>query len=432
MMAASLLVVLWTLAGGRGGTLSSAAQWHLARRKALLEHHPEAAALTTPDGRTLPALLVVNAAQFASALAFAHAPPEQLVPLAFALGGTLSVWQFSCLHDVRHGSAALPFGLRRDRVLFWASMPSAFGYQLYLAQGHMSHHRGLGRHSLQEVFDSSAVEFEDGDTLFVAHRSLVPGDSPSGSLPATTSSRPTFIGRGVGGLGVSISRTFYALLWSERLGWVYNMFVYASSMAVERLALCFNDKVVAITGYNAFFPNKPDRFHASCAAYARVNSLLQAVLLLAAGPGALAWLLVAELAWQIPPHPAAASFLSNHPSIATDDGATCQPTASVYFGAVWDGLSANINYHTEHHDLPQVPLWRLPRLRALAPEFYEPPYLHGVDVSYTAALRRAFSERAFYACANDQQLVAAAPPVSDRTGAKVPTSASPMHGNAMP
>jgi len=48
--------------------------------------------------------------------------------------------------------------------------------------------------------------------MFVAHRQLLPGD--------VAEERPGFVGtRAVGGLGVSISRTVYAWLWSGREGW---------------------------------------------------------------------------------------------------------------------------------------------------------------------------------------------------------------------
>jgi hypothetical protein len=49
----------------------------------------------------------------------------------------------------------------------------------------------------------------------------------------------------------------------------------------------------------------------------------------------------------------------------------CQPTTSTYgwFATVATGC---LNYHVEHHDFPAIPWCRLPRVRATAPEFYEP------------------------------------------------------------
>jgi sphingolipid delta-4 desaturase len=47
-----------------------------------------------------------------------------------------------------------------------------------------------------------------------------------------------------------------------------------------------------------------------------------------------------------------------------------QPTASYYGPLNW--VSFDVGHHVEHHDVPAVPWNRLRRLRALAPELYEP------------------------------------------------------------
>ena len=49
----------------------------------------------------------------------------------------------------------------------------------------------------------------------------------------------------------------------------------------------------------------------------------------------------------------------------------CQPTSSIYWGGpAYDWLCCFSNYHTEHHDFPDVPAFRLRALRDAAPEFY--------------------------------------------------------------
>lgn len=196
-------------------------RWHLARRAAILEQHPEVGALLKPDGRTLPSLVACNAAQLACALGFARAPAPVLVPLAILVGGTLSLWQFALLHDVRHGTAALPAGLRPSTVLFLGSLPSVFGYFLYLQFGHLTHHKDFGRQPLRALFDSERSRFEDGDALFVAHRQLLAGDAAGNG---------TLRWRGadeVGGLGLSLSR-FYFGLWREARP-LFNAAVYTLS-----------------------------------------------------------------------------------------------------------------------------------------------------------------------------------------------------------
>eukprot|EP00966_Prymnesium_polylepis_P025665 591610-Prymnesium_polylepis.2 len=121
----------------------------------------------------------------------------------------------------------------------------------------------------------------------------------------------------VGGLGLSISRTMYSLLWWDaagplpvlrRLAPLWNAAVYAFSMSFERAALIMGGGVaVALTGRNFFFPHKPQPFHDSAARYARVSLLIQLAFLALAGPGAIAYLFWAEVGWQ-----RALSLFPNH------------------------------------------------------------------------------------------------------------------------
>ena len=400
-----------TTAAGRG-VLSPAqptpSEWHRARRRAILEAHPSIVrSLVGKETTTVPLLAAANLAQVGACIAGSHLPGYELAPAAVLVGGTLSLWQFALLHDVKHGTAELPRGVRINDVVFWGSLPSLFGYYLYLRWGHLSHHANFGERRIAELFDSEQDKFEDGDVMFVAHRQLLLGDERS--------ERPGFFGgEQVGGLGLSISRTIYAWLWSGREGWAwYNAMVYAVGMAYERAALVVGGGwVPALAGRNFFFPNKPQAFHSDCAAYARASAALQLLLVGLAGPGALWWLFWAEVGWQLPIHPASAMFVSNHPSLAAKGGLPakggvggCQPTASIYWGGqacnyptptprtpnpeprtptpnpnpnpnpntnpspspnpnpnpsqAYDWLCCFSNYHTEHHDFPDVPAFLL-------------------------------------------------------------------------
>jgi sphingolipid delta-4 desaturase len=52
-----------------------------------------------------------------------------------------------------------------------------------------------------------------------------------------------------------------------------------------------------------------------------------------------------------------------------------QPTYSLYYSDAFEWMhpfvGLNINYHVEHHDFATIPFNKLPRLRRIAPEFYE-------------------------------------------------------------
>ena len=68
-------------------------------------------------------------------------------------------------------------------------------------------------------------------------------------------------------------------------------------------------------------------------------------------------------------HPLGARLLQEHFVLKEN-----QETYS-YYGA-GNLLALNIGYHNEHHDMVAVPWNRLPALRRIAPEFYEPLLSH--------------------------------------------------------
>jgi sphingolipid delta-4 desaturase len=63
-------------------------------------------------------------------------------------------------------------------------------------------------------------------------------------------------------------------------------------------------------------------------------------------------------------HPVGARWIQEHYTYDFD-----QETFS-YYGPI-NGVALNMGYHNEHHDLPSIPWNNLPKLRAMAPEFYE-------------------------------------------------------------
>ncbi len=68
-------------------------------------------------------------------------------------------------------------------------------------------------------------------------------------------------------------------------------------------------------------------------------------------------------------HPLGARWIQEHYTFVPG-----QETYSYY--GVLNRVAFNIGYHNEHHDLVRVPWVRLPQVKALAPEFYEPLYAH--------------------------------------------------------
>ncbi|PYK29802.1 MAG: fatty acid desaturase [Verrucomicrobia bacterium] len=84
-------------------------------------------------------------------------------------------------------------------------------------------------------------------------------------------------------------------------------------------------------------------------------------------------------------HPVGARWVQEHYTYEFD-----QETTS-YYGPI-NRLALNMGYHNEHHDLPSIPWNNLPKLRALAPEYYNNLKFHS---SWTRLLFQFIFDRRY-------------------------------------
>lgn len=374
-------------------SLSPAAQWHAKRRREILVNN-RSAIRELESSRSvsfaLPLLVASNLALAYLSILSGSIPLWKSFVNALFFGSTLSLWQLQLLHECLHG-AMLGRGTKlhkklRDLVLFWGSFPSGFGYWLYLRHGHLSHHSFVGSRSLDDAFSSPEDHLEDGDVLFVNHRMHMKG--PFGPrLSALLGAKPDRDPI------LSIGRSGFRF-WKEG-SWARNAALFAFTFWLERILLVANDLFVAVRGQNRFFPAKSPRFHRRCARHARVSLLFKLLLARLANSAwrPLAFLLLSETLWSLPPHPACAMFVTNHGSEMKDG--RCVPTSSTYAGKWYAVLTLGTNFHREHHDFPTVPLHKLGKLRDIAGgDWYERESPRGLG----EVVKTAFGSPDFYAC----------------------------------
>jgi sphingolipid 4-desaturase/C4-monooxygenase len=109
-----------------------------------------------------------------------------------------------------------------------------------------------------------------------------------------------------------------------------------------------------------------------------------AMTLLAAWAGAAPFkYLVASTVFAIGLHPLGARWIQEHFALVPN-----QETYS-YYGPL-NHVSFNVGYHNEHHDMVTVPWSRLPKIRSMAPEFYEGLHAYA---SWTTLLVRFVRDR---------------------------------------
>jgi Fatty acid desaturase len=389
--------------------ISPAAQWHQSRRREILSKHSSEILPLEQQSHGLfvglPLLFLSNVALLYLSIQCAVLSMPYIILLAFP-ASVFSLWQLQILHDALH-SSLLPKpswkgqskAIRaiikhrkklQNAILFWGSIPSAFGYYLYLKYGHLTHHKSLGdteNVSLAKLFNSTKKYFEDGDVLFTAHRMKILGEIG-----------PTFHINWPQKLQIKMSISRFGFSFWREGNSLRNSLAFISSFMLERLMLILNDFVVAIAGKNFFFPNKPKDFHKECAQYCRIAVLFRlALCAFAKSWKPLLFLYLAETLWSIPPHPACAMFITNHGSSHKMDGKKgCIPSSSTYAGRWYSFLTLGTNYHVEHHDFPTIPLHELGKLRKIAPEFYRA----GERDNIYSIMKKTFAHPQFYACMN--------------------------------
>ncbi|WVN89724.1 uncharacterized protein L203_104954 [Cryptococcus depauperatus CBS 7841] len=285
---------------------------HRSRRIAILKAHPEVRKLMGPTAVTLPLVLAVLFLQLGLSLYLRRYKTMSFPVLltAYVVGGTANQNIFLAIHEITHNLALKSIKANKMLAII-ANLSIGIPYAMAFKGYHIEHHKFLG---------------EDG----------IDTDLPSRAEAMLLNNVA----------GKTFFATFQLLFYAIRPG-----FIRAQSFTKWH---AYN--ILGVVGFHLawyhFFGIKP-------------------------------WLyLVLSSFFAGSLHPCAAHFIAEHylmdgplPVGKSVQGdvlmkGLAQETTS-YYGWL-NVLCYNVGYHNEHHDFPSVPWNRLPILRRIAHEFYDP------------------------------------------------------------
>jgi sphingolipid delta-4 desaturase len=343
------------------------AVWHRNRSRAMLKSHPEIKLLFGRSRWTAAWCLLLASAQVSVALAAPHFQWWMIVGLAYIVGAMANVGLFNLAHECNHG---LVFKRKsHNRWLFTlTSLPMMLpAHHTWWIEHHV-HHNELG----------AKQDFVKRRRSILLHmKDRVFGKPISGWLR-----------RCVGWLTTPLFwPVTVAVVTLQYLRELIGLFVYAAyDLPQGRWRPSdFTLRILAdghlVSGYRRY------GIEFWAVVYPVMSLGLTGLVFAYAGWAGLTYLFLSSFfsggLW----HPLAFGLLLNNSHF--HGFKTYQPSSSYYGWLNW--ITFNFGLHTEHHDLANIPWYRLGRLRELAPEYYEPLKK---TTSFTAlAIQFAFCSR---------------------------------------
>lgn len=333
--------------------------WHNDRAKAMLQAHPE---IRTQIGHTRSTAIwciLFALMQVGLAIAVAEQPIWMMILAAYLFGSWININLFMLAHECNHGLVFSSTTLNRWLYTF-TSMPMFLsGHHTWWIEHHV-HHTDLG---------AKKDFIKRRRTFFLLTRYLTPLLIPFSMFMLVTQAIRSTVG-----------------LISYFLG------LFRGHWKPGPLTLSILADAHLVSGYRKYrMPLWP-------VVYAALSLALPIVLFTTLGWKPVVYLLLSQSFMTGFLHPIMFGMILSNSHF---HGSQHYQPSSSYYG--WfNKITFNFGYHTEHHDLSSIPWSRLPTLRKMAPEFYDP--LHQTK-SYTGlALCFAFQSYRFDGFFNSEEI----------------------------
>lgn len=291
------------------------AEPHVSRRKAIMAKYPEVTKLTGYEPKTKWLVTLVVLLQFSVAYYLRNTSPFswKFFALAYVIGATSNQAVFLAIHELSHNLLFKKPFLNKVFAIF-TNLPIGIPYSASFQPYHQLHHKFLG----DEYLDTDLPTRFEGLVLLNV-------------------------------LGKVFFATFQIFFYALRPMFITQIkFTYIHLLNIV-VQIAVDIVMVKSWGWNAFF-------------YFIMSSFLAGSL-----------------------HPCAGHFIAEHYVLNENNvpkvkavkgecnvpGNLVPPETYSYYGKL-NLLTWNVGYHNEHHDFPFIAWTKLPELRRIASEFYDP------------------------------------------------------------
>lgn len=287
---------------------------HVARRKMILAKHPEVTKLTGHEPKTKWIVTATVALQLAVAYYLRNTSPlsAKFISLAYVIGATANQSIFLAVHELSH-NLLFKKPLHNKLFAIFTNLPIGIPYSASFQPYHQLHHKFMGDQHL--------------DT----------------DLP--TRYEGVFLSNIAGKIFFAIFQIFFYALRPMFITQIKFTYIHLLNIVFQVLVDCL---IVKSWGWNAL-------------GYFIMSSFLSGSL-----------------------HPCAGHFIAEHYVLnennpprgeyknAENISKELLPEETYsYYGSL-NMLTYNVGYHNEHHDFPYIAWSKLPELRRIAHEFYDP------------------------------------------------------------
>lgn len=328
--------------------IGPSARWHLERRKAILRQYPDVAALPRYNPFALIPITLIPLVYMTIAYLSQYLSILNISILAWCIGSRACFAMFKYSHEMSHHliHPSIKKHLANTLLSYLNVFNLSTSIYLLFSFGHKPHHAGLGENSLAKAKRFLSEKHPDIELLI---------DRYYFEIPLTTHASPE---------SLNPEWFHHPLRRLLSIGLLYPISSFLKGTILLHLVLIFKYLVNFKNSHRSLYTK---RLRLSVFQITLLYFGLSLIYILA-GPKGILFLCVSDLAqrgflW----HPISTFVIGSHKTWTSANGV--QPTTSLY--NPWlSFILMKMNFHVEHHDFPDIPCRYLPKLKALAPAYY--------------------------------------------------------------